>query len=113
VEITARGEVGDDGGGDVRRRAAPAEACGEVARGPGAAGQEGGGCGARGPRGRGSARAGRARYAVLEEELPAGGAGDGGRAVVRCSNDCSPVEKMPRTFRSKSSALVAASRAVS
>ena len=113
VEITAGGEVGDDVGGDIRGRAAPSEACGEVARGPGAAGQEVGGCEPRGPRVESSARTARTRYDLLKKELPAGETGDGARSVVRCSNDCSPVEKMPRTFRSKSSALVAASRAVS
>src|SRR5215831_4570685 len=85
----------------------------DVARGPGAAGQEVGGCEPRGPRVESSARTARTRYDLLKKELPAGETGDGARSVVRCSNDCSPVEKMPRTFRSKSSALVAASRAVS
>src|SRR5215831_968453 len=92
------GEVGDDVGGDVRGRAAPSEASGEVARGPGAAGQEVGGCEPRGPRVESSARTARTRYDLLKKELPAGETGDGARSVVRCSNDCSPVEKMPRTF---------------
>src|SRR5262249_52546259 len=82
------GEVGDDVGGDIRGRAAPSEACGEVASGPGAAGQEVGGCEPRGPRVESSARTARTRYDLLKKELPAGETGDGARSVVRCSNDC-------------------------
>src|SRR5207244_12757214 len=80
-------------------------------RGPRASGEEVGGREPRGPRVEGSARTARTRYDLLKKELPVGDRG--ARSVVRCSNDCSPVEKMPRTLRSKSSALVAASRAVS
>jgi hypothetical protein len=111
VEIAAGGEIGDDLAGNRRRRAAPAQTSVEVTRGPGVARQEVGGREPRGPRVEDSARTARARYDRLKKELPVGDTG--ARSVVRCSNDCSPVEKMPRTLRSKSSALVAASRAVS
>src|SRR5437667_74858 len=65
----------------------------------------------RGPRVESSARPARPRYDLLKKELPVGERGP--RSSRLCSNDCSPVEKIPRTLRSKSSALVAASRAVS
>src|SRR6266850_1579600 len=107
----AGGEVGDHVVGDVRGRAAPPQPRGEIARGPGVPGEEVGGREPRGPRVESSARTARTRYDLLKKELPAGATG--ARSLVRCSNDCSPVEKMPRTLRSKSSALVAASRAVS
>ena len=111
VEIAAGGEVGDHRVGDGRRRAAPAQPRGQIVRGPGAPGKEVGGREPRSPRVESSARAARTRYDLLKKELPVGATG--ARSLVRCSNDCSPVEKMPRTLRSKSSALVAASRAVS
>jgi hypothetical protein len=113
IQIAARGQVGDDRVGDVRRRPAPAQARRKVARGPGASGEEVGGREPRGPRVEDSARTARTRQDLLKKELPVGVTGAGARSVARCSNDCSPVEKMPRTLRSKSSALVAASRAVS
>lgn len=113
VEIAARGQVGDDRVGDVGRRAAPAQTRREIASGPSAAGEEVGGREPRGPRVEDSARTARTRQDLLKKELPVGVTGAGARSVARCSNDCSPVEKMPRTLRSKSSALVAASRAVS
>ena len=111
VEVTPGDEIGDDFLGDGRRRAAPAQSCGEITRGPRSAGEEICGREPRGPRVESSARTARTRYDLLKKELPVGETG--ARSVVRCSNDCSPVEKMPRTLRSKSSALVAASRAVS
>src|SRR2546428_584870 len=49
----------------------------------------------------------------LAPAAPARGCMSGGLSSLFCSNDCSPVEKMPRTLRSKSSGLDAASRAVS
>src|SRR5439155_25296150 len=56
------------------------------------------------------------RYDRLKKGLapaaPARGCMSGGLSSFFCSNDCSPVEKMPRTLRSKSSGLDAASRAV-
>ena len=113
VEIAARGEVGDHLVGDVGGRATAPQPRGEIARGPGVAGQEVGGREPRGPRVESSARTARTGQDLLKKELPAGVTGAGARSVARCSNDCSPVEKMPRTLRSKSSALVAASRAVS
>ena len=113
VEIAARGQVGDDRVGDVGGRPAPAQTRSQVARGPGAAGEEVGGREPRGPRVEDSARTARTRQDFLKKELPLEETGAGARSVARCSNDCSPVEKMPRTLRSKSSALVAASRAVS
>jgi len=113
VEIAASGEIGDDRVGDLRGRPAPAQARGQVARGPRAAGEQVGGGEPRGPRVECSARTARTVQDRLKKELPAGEIGAGARSVARCSNDCSPVEKIPRTFRSKSSALVAASRAVS
>jgi hypothetical protein len=111
IEIAAGGEIGDDVVGDVRGRASAPESCGEVTRSPGVAGEEVGGRQPRGPRVESSARTARTRYDLLKKELPAGATG--ARSLDRCSNDCSPVEKIPRTLRSKSSALVAASRAVS
>src|SRR5262249_44247863 len=105
VEIAAGGEVGDHVVGDGRRRAAPSQARGEIARGPGAAGQEVGGNEPRGPRVEDSARTARTRYDLLKKELPAGETGDGARSLVRCSKHCPPLRKMPRTFRSKSVAL--------
>jgi hypothetical protein len=111
VEIATRGEIGDDLGGDRRRRTAPAQAHPQLVRGPGASGKEIGGGEPRGPRVESSARTARTRYDLLKKELPA--AETGARSSRLCSNDCSPVEKIPRTLRSKSSALVAASRAVS
>ena len=113
VEISPRGEVGHYLIGDLRGRTAPAEPSREVAGGPGVAGQQVSGRESRGPRVEGSARTARTRQDLLKKEPPAGVIGAGARSVARCSNDCSPVEKMPRTLRSKSSALVAASRAVS
>jgi hypothetical protein len=115
VEIAAGGEVGDYVVGDDCGRAAPPQPRGEIAGGPGVAGEEVGGREPRGPRVESSARTARTRRGyLLKKELPDGETGPAGaRSVARCSNDCSPVEKMPRTFRSKSSALVAASRAVS
>src|SRR6266852_2761089 len=111
VEMATRGEIGEDLGGDRRRRTAPAQAHRQLARGPGASRKEIGGGEPRGPRVESSARTARTRYDFLKKELPAGETG--ARSSRLCSNDCSPVEKMPRTLRSKSSALVAASRAVS
>ena len=111
VEIATRGEIGEDLGGDRRRRTAPAQAHRQLARGPGASRQEISGGEPRGARVESSARTARTRYDFLKKELPAGETG--ARSSRFCSNDCSPVEKMPRTLRSKSSALVAASRAVS
>jgi len=111
VEIAASREIGHHRVGNVGRRPAPAQSRGQLARGPRASGEEVGGREPRGPRVEGSARTARTRYDLLKKELPVGDRG--ARSVVRCSNDCSPVEKMPRTLRSKSSALVAASRAVS
>jgi hypothetical protein len=111
VEIAARGEIGHDVVGDVRGRASPPQPRGEVARRPGVPGKKVGGYEPRSPRVESSARTARTRYDLLKKELPAGATG--ARSLDRCSNDCSPVEKMPRTLRSKSSALVAASRAVS
>ncbi len=111
VEIATRGEIGEDLGGDRRRCTAPAQALRQLARGPGASRKEIGGGEPRGPRVESSARTARTRYDLLKKELPAGETG--ARSSRFCSNDCSPVEKMPRTLRSKSSALVAASRAVS
>ena len=114
VEVAARGEIGDDLVRDIRGRAATAQARGEVAGGPRVAREEVGGREPRGPRVERSARTARARQDRLKKELPAGETGAAGaRSLARCSKDCSPVEKMPRTLRSKSSALVAASRAVS
>ena len=111
VEIAAGDEIGQHFGGDVRGRPAPAQAPLKLAGRPGAAGQEVGGGQARGPRVESSARTARGRQDLLKKEPPVGATG--ARSLLRCSNDCSPVEKIPRTLRSKSSALVAASRAVS
>jgi hypothetical protein len=111
VEMATRDEIGEDIGSDRRRRTAPAQARRQLTRGPGASRKEIGGDEPRGPRVEGSARTARTRYDLLKKELPAGETGT--RSSRLCSNDCSPVEKMPRTLRSKSSALVAASRAVS
>src|SRR2546428_140343 len=83
----------------------------QLARRPVAAREEIDGGEPRGPRVESSARTARGRYDLLKKELPVGDTG--GRSSRFCSNDCSPVEKMPRTLRSKSSAFVAASRAVS
>jgi hypothetical protein len=113
VEVAARDQVGDDRVGNVGGRPAPAQTRSQVARGPGASGEEVGGREPRGPRVEDSARTARTRQDLLKKELPLEETGAGARSVARCSNDCSPVEKMPRTLRSKSSALVAASRAVS
>jgi len=111
VEIAARGEIDEDIGDDRIGRAASAQACGQLARRPVAAREEIDGGEPRGPRVESSARTARGRYDLLKKELPVGDTG--GRSSRFCSNDCSPVEKMPRTLRSKSSAFVAASRAVS
>src|SRR5258705_981278 len=111
VEVAASGEIGHDVVRNVGGRAAPPQTRGHVARGPRVPGKEVGGREPRGPRVESSARTARTRYDLLKKELPAGDTG--ALSVARCSNDCSPVEKMPRTLRSKSSALVAASRAVS
>ena len=111
IDVAAGGEIGEDFLDDGCGRPAPAQACGQIAGGPGASREEVGGREPRGPRVESSARTARTRYDLLKKELPVGETGE--RSVVLCSNDCSPVEKMPRTLRSKSSALVAASRAVS
>ena len=111
VEMATRDEIGEDLGSDRRRRTAAAQARRQLTRGPGAPGEEIGGDEPRGARVEISARTARPRYDLLKKELPAGETG--ARSSRLCSNDCSPVEKMPRTLRSKSSALVAASRAVS
>lgn len=113
VEIAAGDEIGEHVGRHVGGRPAAAQAALQLAGRPGAAGEEVGGSQPRGPRVESSARTARGRQDRLKKELPAGETGAGARSLVRCSNDCSPVEKMPRTLRSKSSALVAASRAVS
>ena len=113
VEIAAGDEIGEHGGRDVRGRPAPAQTAFQLAGRPGAAGKKIGGGQARGPRVESSARTARGRQDFLKKELPVGETGAGARSLERCSNDCSPVEKIPRTLRSKSSALVAASRAVS
>jgi len=114
VEIAAGDQIGEHFGCDVGGGPAAAQAPLQLASRPGAAGEEVGGGQPRGPRVESSARTARGRQERLKKELPAGETGAAGaRSLFRCSNDCSPVEKMPRTLRSKSSALVAASRAVS
>ncbi len=107
VHVTTLGEVGDDGGGDVRRGAALDQARREVARRPGPAREERAGGEPRAP----GVEDGAGRAYRLKKEPPE--ACTTGRSSFFCSNDCSAVEKMPRTLRSKSSAFVAASRAVS
>src|SRR5213080_1383280 len=113
VHVATPGEVGDHLAGHGRGSAAALKAPGELAAGP------------RPPRekiGRRQARGGGIEeplrgYDRLKKGLapaaPARGCMSGGLSSLFCSNDCSPVEKMPRTLRSKSSGLDAASRAVS
>ena len=113
VHVATPGEVGDHLAGHGRGSAAALQAPGELAAGP------------RPPRekiGRRQARGGGIEeplrgYDRLKKGLapaaPARGCMSGGLSSLFCSNDCSPVEKMPRTLRSKSSGLDAASRAVS
>jgi hypothetical protein len=118
IEVTAGSEVVHDGGGDVDGCAAAHESGEELGARPGAARQQVG----RGqPRGRGVEGTGRARTSATTAgyDLRAKGLGAGlvGGASAffsfAFSNVISPAEKMPRTLRSKSSALVVASRAVS
>ena len=111
VHVAARGEVDDHGGGHVVRRTATLEAPGELAAGPRPPREEVGRRAARG----GGVEATLGRYDRLKKALAAllRGIISGGFSSFFCSNDCSPVEKMPRTLRSKSSGLDAASRAVS
>src|SRR5213078_3876854 len=112
VYVAAPGKVDDHGGGHVRRRATTLEAQGELPAGPRPPREEIRRREARG----GGVEDALARYDRLKKALaPVAlrGCMSGGFSSFFCSNDCSPVEKMPRTLRSKSSGLVAASRAVS
>jgi len=111
VDVAPAREVGDDLGGDRARRTAPDQARGELRDRPGAPGQEVGRreAGAPGVEDAGGPRP--ARYDRRKKELPV--APITGFSSAFCSNVCSPAEKIPRTLRSKSSAFVAASRAVS
>ncbi len=107
VHVAASDEIGDHLGRDGPGCTPAHEARRQLAAGPGAPGQEV----ARGEaRGAGVEDASRRSYR-LKKLLPDGVVMD--RSSRFSSNVCSPVEKMPRTLRSKSSALVAASRAVS
>lgn len=122
VEVAARDEVGDDDRRDLPRRAPPHQARGEVGARPGTAREEV----RRGQAGAAVVEAARStgapRYDCFREKGrppanglgPAGFCGSAGAATAfEASIVSSPVEKMPRTLRSKSSGLVAASRAVS
>jgi len=113
VQVAAPGEVGDHLSGYGRRSAAAFQAPGEFAASPGPPREE---VGRRQARGRDVDQT-LCRYDRLKKGLapaaPARGTMSGGFSSFFCSNDCSPVEKMPRTLRSKSSGLDAASRAVS
>ena len=107
VHVAAAGQVGHDLGRDVLRGAATHEAASELARGEGTAGEEVRRREARGPGVEDLA----SRAYRLKKELAPGVAAT--FSSFFCSKDASLAEKMPRTLRSKSSALVAASRAVS
>ena len=108
VQVAARGQIRDDVGGDIGRRAAAPQATGQLGARPGAAREEVGG------HEPGAAGVERRRGYFRLNGLGAPGLGDPS-AVFGCSvsNVSSPVEKMPRTLRSKSSGLDALSLAVS
>ena len=117
VEVSALREVGDDPVGDVGRRAPSDQATAQVGARPRAPGKKIGRRQAGGGQGQRAAGSG---YRFRNGLAPGVGAGPGPAPGApgagffwSPSNVNSPVEKMPRTLRSKSSALVAASRAVS
>jgi hypothetical protein len=109
VHVAPVDEVGDDGGGDVGWGPATVEASGQVRRRPRTAREEVGGGQPRAPR----VEDGDSPRRYDRRAKGLGGAFPGGAWSAAASSVCSPVEKMPRTLRSKSSGLVAASRAVS
>jgi len=120
VKIATAGEVVDDGGRHFGGCAATNESGEQLRARPWAAGQQVG----RGQsRGRGVEDPGgtrpavtTARYDLRAKGLGAAGLVGGGASAffsLSFSIVISPAEKIPRTLRSKSSALVAASRAVS
>jgi hypothetical protein len=117
--VAAGHQIGDQRSGQFGGSAAADEAPGEVGAGPRAAGQQIRGDPTGGRRGERRARRAGRSYFFLAKGLPPGEVVPGGGGVPAAgffcspSNVISPVEKMPRTLRSKSSALVAASRAVS
>ena len=111
VQVAAGGQVRDDLPRERARRAAANEARGELGDREGTPGQEVGRREARAPGVEDAGGPSARRYDFLKKELPV--ALITGFSSAFCSNVCSPVEKMPRTLRSKSSAFVAASRAVS
>lgn len=117
--MAAGHEVGNQRGGQLGGGSAADEAPGEVGAGPRAAGQQIRGDPTGGRRRERRARGAGRGYFFLAKGLPPGEVVPGGGGVPAAgffcspSNVISPVEKMPRTLRSKSSALVAASRAVS
>jgi hypothetical protein len=112
-------ELSDQGGGQLGGGAAADEPAGEVGASPRTARQQIRGDPTGGRRGERRARRGLRSYFFLANGLPPGEVAPGGGGAPATgffcspSNVISPVEKMPRTLRSKSSALVAASRAVS
>ena len=107
VHVAAPDKIGHHLGRHRPRRAAAHQPRRELAARPGAPREEV----ARGEaRGAGVEDVPRRSYR-RKKVWPEGATGD--RSSLFSSNDCSPVEKMPRTLRSKSSAFVAASRAVS
>jgi hypothetical protein len=119
VYVASGGELADQNGGQIGRGPAADESPGEVGLGPGATGQQIRGDPPGGGRVEEPARCGARGYFFLAKGLlpaevpPADGPVPGAGFFSSPSNVISPVEKIPRTLRSKSSALVAASRAVS
>jgi hypothetical protein len=119
VQVAASHELGDQRGGQLWGSTAADKPPGEVGLGPRTARQQVRGDPTDGRRGERRARRGRPGYFFLAKGLPPGEVVPGGGGTPAMgffcspSNVISPVEKMPRTLRSKSSALVAASRAVS
>lgn len=106
VQVATRAEVGDDRRRDVFRRAPPAQPAGELGARPRPAGQEIGGdqpCAARIE----------GRTPGLQDRAKGLAGPAGGAFAAPFSKVSSPVEKIPRTLRSKSSGLVAVSLAVS
>jgi hypothetical protein len=103
VQVAAGGKIRDDGGGDIGRRAAAPQAASQLSTRPGASGEEVGGGE---PRTAGVERRARGYFRLKGLGAP----GLGGAWLSRGS---SPIEKMPRTLRSKSSGLDALAFAVS